>query len=186
MKILRNFLVLFVAILGFSIVNVNAQNYSSSDTKQVRSLEQKIFRKILYLPYYGAFDHISYKVDGSTVTLYGRVADGRNRRDAENAVEDIEGVTNIVNNIEILPASPFDDRIRFQIARSFSRDGASLYRYIQEPRPSIRIIVDGGKVTLEGFVNNRSDANLANILANGVPGVFSVDNNLVVGKDRLP
>lgn len=186
MKILRNLLVLFVAILGFSLVEVNAQNYSSNNAKEVRNIEQKVFRKILFLPYYGAFDHISYKVEGNTVTLYGRVADGRNKSDAANAIKRIEGVANVVNNIEILPPSPFDNQIRFQIARSFARDGASLYRYIQEPRPSIRIIVDGGNVTLEGFVNNRSDSQLANILANGAPGVFSVTNNLIVGKERVP
>lgn len=184
MKTLRNFLVLLIAIIGFSFANVNAQNYTSNDTKTVRSLEQKVFKKIINLPYYGVFDHISYKVEGNTVTLYGKVADGRNKNSAENAVEDIEGVANVVNNIEILPPSPFDDRIRYQALQTFSRNGASLYRYLQEPRPSIRIIVDGGRVTLEGFVTYRSDAELANILVNGIPGVFEVNNKLIVGKER--
>jgi osmotically-inducible protein OsmY len=56
---------------------------------------------------------------------------------------------------------------------------------LQEPNPSVRIIVDGGRVTLEGYVNNRGTANLMNILANGIPGVFSVTNNLVTNKDML-
>jgi hyperosmotically inducible periplasmic protein len=182
MKIIRKFLILTIAFLTVSLADVNAQSFS--DTKSARTLEQKVFKKILYLPYYGVFDNIKFKVDGSTVTLYGKVYNGTNKSSAENAVEDIDGVTSVVNNIELLPPSPFDNSIRRQLLYSFGNT-AGMSRYLQEPNPSIRLIVENGRVTLEGFVSNRSDANLMNILANGVSGVFKVNNNLIVNKEQV-
>ena len=178
MKFIRNFIALMIAIFAVSFVDVNAQNSPN------RSLERQVFKKIIALPEYGAFDHIAFKVDGNTVTLYGKVANIRNKSDAKNVVEDIPGVETVINNIEVLPLSGFDNNIRRRIAQSFYRDGGSLYRYLQEPNPSMRIIVENGHVTLEGYVSNKGDYNLANILANGVSGVFSVTNHLVVGKEN--
>lgn len=182
MKRLRNLFVLSLAILALAFVNVNAQSFSGN--KSARTIEQKIFKEIIKLPYYGVFDHIAFKVDGDTVTLYGKVLRGSNKSSAENAVEDIQGVRRVINNIEILPASPSDDRIRRQILREFANHGG-LYRYLWEPNPSVRIIVDRGRVELEGYVSNRTDVNMMNILSNGVFGVFSVQNNLIVDKERL-
>ena len=182
MKVLRNFLILSIAILSFSFVDANAQSYSGN--KSTREVEQKIFKKLIGLPYYGVFDHISYKVSGSTVTLYGKVASLGTKRDAERAVQKIEGVEKVVNYIENLPPSPYDDRIRLALVRTF-HNTAGLSGYIQEPNPSVRIIVQGGRVTLEGYVNNRGTSNLMNILANGVSGVFSVTNNLVIEKEMV-
>jgi hyperosmotically inducible protein len=88
----------------------------------------------------------------------------------------------VVNNIQVLPLSSFDDSIRLRTLRTL-QSGGSLYRYFLGASPSVKIIVDRGNVTLEGFVVNRGDYNLANILANGVSGVFSVRNNLVVEKE---
>jgi len=88
-----------------------------------------------------------------------------------------------VNNIEILPASGFDNSIRRRIVQSFSDKG--LYRYLWEPKPSVRIIVDGGHVSLEGYVANRGDYNLMKILAIGADGVFTVKNNLVIEKEMV-
>ena len=177
MKYLRNLLILTFVFLSFSAFEAKAQTTQNG-------LERKVFKQILKLPYYGAFDQIAFKVDGSDVTLYGKVANARNKKDAERSVKDIKGVGNVVNNIEILPLSGFDDSIRRQMLRSFYSDGGSLYRYLQEPNPSMRIIVENGHVNLEGYVANKGDYNLANILANGVFGVFSVKNNLIVGKEQ--
>ena len=181
MKLFRNFLVLTVAFLAFSLTNANAQGFS--DAKSARTIEQKVFKKILNLPYYGVFDNIKFKVEGSTVTLYGKVINGTNKSGAENVVKRIKGVSNVINNIELLPLGSFDNSIRRQLLRSVGNT-AAMYRYLQEPNPSVRLIVENGRVTLEGYVSNRSDANLMNILANGVPGVFSVKNNLVVDKEQ--
>jgi hyperosmotically inducible periplasmic protein len=175
MKYVRNFLILSFAFLSFLAFDANAQTPQTV-------IEQKIFKKINGLPYYGVFDFISYKVEGRTVTLYGKVASLGTKKDAERAVKRIDGVETVINNIQQLPPSSFDNSIRRQIVRDFYNRGGSLYRYLQEPNPSVRIIVENGRVTLEGYVSNRGDSNLANILANGANGVFSVRNNLVVGK----
>ncbi|HEY0429186.1 MAG TPA: BON domain-containing protein [Pyrinomonadaceae bacterium] len=180
MKVLRYFLILSIAVLGFTFTSVNAQSYSNN--KPSSTLEQKVFKKIITLPYYGVFDHISYKVDGDTVTLYGKVLSLGTKKSAENVVRKIDGVGNVVNNIENLSPSPYDNSIRYGILRRFA-DAPALYGYLREPNPSVRIIVQGGRVTLEGYVNNRGTANVMNILANGVSGVFSVTNNLVIEKD---
>jgi hyperosmotically inducible protein len=177
MKVLRYFLILSIAIFG--ALNVNAQTYS--DRAAEKSIEQKAFRKILALPNYGVFDNIAFKVEGGTVTLYGKVLSLGTKSQAARAVKDIEGVQSVVNNIQNLPPSPFDDQIRYQIVRSFA-NSAGLYGYLQEPRPSVRIIVENGHVTLEGYVNNKGTSNLMNIIANSVPNVFSVTNNLVLDK----
>ena len=179
MRFIRNLFILTVAILGLSQVQVNAQGFSQ------RNLEQKVFKEIIRLPYYGVFDNIAFRVDGDTVTLMGKVVQPMTRKSAERVVERLDGVNNVVNNIQVLPLSNFDDSIRLQTLRTLQTRGGSLDRYFLGANPSVKIIVDGGNITLEGFVANRGDRNLANILANGVSGVFSVTNNLVVENERI-
>jgi hypothetical protein len=181
MNIFSKFLALSMAIIAFSFVNVNAQGFSVEIPASV--LEQRVEKKILGLPYYEVFDFISYDVDGSTVILAGKVFNGINKSSAEGAVKRIEGVTNVINNIEILPPGRFDDSIRRNVYRSMHNTGG-LSRYLWPVNPSIRIIVDRGHITLEGYVSNQTDANLANIAASTTPGSFSVTNNLVVDKER--
>ncbi len=184
MKYIRNFLIPTIAVLGFTFTSVQAQSYTGNKNVSRQTLERKVFKEIIKLPYYGVFDHIAFQVNGDTVTLYGKVANARNKKDAERFVEDIQGVGAVVNNIEILPLSSFDNSIRRGILQSFANTGG-LYRYLWEPRPSVRIVVDGGHVSLEGYVANRGDYNLMNILASGIPGVFSVKNNLVIEKEMV-
>lgn len=181
MKLLKNNLTLLIAILVFSFAGVNAQSLSVKNTNQI---EQKVFKQLIKLPYYGVFDHISYKVDGNTVYLFGKVNNAVNKKDAERSVKRVQGVDSVVNQIEILPPSPFDDSIRYRTLRTLANDGGSLYRYFLGANPSVRIIVDRGNITLEGFVASRGDANLANILANQISGVFSVKNNLQIERDN--
>lgn len=140
-------------------------------------MEKKVRHELVTLPYYGVFDNLAYKVEGSTVTLYGQVVRPSTRKDAERRVERIAGVERVVNNIEVLPLSGFDDRIRVRTYRELQRMGG-LYRYFLGSNPSLHIIVNRGHVTLEGVVANEGDRRLANIVARGVPGVFSVTNNL--------
>ncbi|MGC2325935.1 MAG: BON domain-containing protein, partial [Candidatus Sulfotelmatobacter sp.] len=90
-------------------------------TKQVR-------HELLMLPYFGVFDNIAYKVDGFNVTLLGQVTRPVTKSDAENAVKHIEGVEHVDNQIEILPPSPIDDRLRRQLYRAIYRYPA-LQRY---------------------------------------------------------
>lgn len=185
MKYIKNLLILAIAIFGFSTVELNAQsNGIDRNISSQTAIERRVFKEILKLPYYGVFDNIAYKADGGTITLYGKVVRPTTRKDAARVVGRIAGVSNVINNIEVLPLSSFDDSIRLRTLRTLSNDGGSLYRYFLGANPSVKIIVDRGSVTLEGYVANRGDYNLANILANGVFGVFSVKNNLIVEKER--
>jgi hyperosmotically inducible protein len=156
----------------------------SSPESSARGIERQVYKQIIKLPYYGVFDNIAYRVDGDTVTLYGKVLRPTTRKSAERVVERIEGVEEVVNNIEVLPLSNFDDSIRLRTLRTL-QNGGSLYRYFLGASPSVKIIVDRGNVALEGYVANRGDYNLMNILARGVPGVFSLKNNLIVEKELV-
>lgn len=184
MRYIKSFLVLAMAVLGFSFADVQAQNFSDNGKVSESNIEKKVFKEILRLPYYGVFDNIAYKVDGDTVTLYGKVVRPTTKSSANNVVKKINGVRNVVNNIEVLPLSRFDDSIRLRTLRSL-QNGGSIYRYFLGANPSVKIIVDRGHLTLEGYVANRGDYNLMNVLARGVTGVFSVDNNLIVEKERV-
>jgi hyperosmotically inducible periplasmic protein len=146
---------------------------------QQRTLD-KVHKELVTLPYYGVFDNLAYKVEGDTVTLYGQVRNPITRHDAERRVARIEGVNHVINQIEVLPVSGFDDTTRARVYRAVFRSG-SLYRYAMGANPSIHIIVKNGRVTLEGVVSNQMDSQLAYMAARGVPGVFSVTNNLRVG-----
>jgi hyperosmotically inducible periplasmic protein len=143
-------------------------------TKEVR-------HELLMLPYFSVFDNLSYKVDGYNVTLIGQVTRPTLKSDAENVVKRIEGVEHVDNQIEVLPVSPNDDRIRRAVYRAIYGYPA-LQKYALGVQQPIRIIVKNGNVTLEGVVDNEGDKNIANIRANGVSGVFSVTNQLQVVK----
>jgi hyperosmotically inducible protein len=144
-------------------------------------ISREVFHELVTLPQLTIFDNIQYKVDGNKVTLMGQVRNAVLKDSAESAVKHIEGVESVNNQIEVLPPSPNDDRIRREVARSLFND-ERLFRYSMGSVPPIHIIVKGGHVTLEGIVDSQADKNEANIRANSVPGVFSVDNHLQVQK----
>ena len=149
---------------------------------QARDLSDAVRHELVSLPYYNVFDNLEYRVDPSgVVTLSGQVTWPVVKSDAEHAVKKIPGVTQVVDNIKVLPLSPLDNQIRRAEYRAIFGFG-SLYRYAMGAVPSIHIIVDNGHVTLVGVVDNEADKNMANIRANGVPGVFSVTNDLRVGE----
>ena len=150
------------------------------DQKTMARLYKEVRHELVMLPYYGVFDNLSYKVDADgTVTLLGQVARPVLKSDAENAVKRIEGVTKVVNNIEVLPTSINDDRIRHAVYRAIYSNSV-LSQYQLRAVPPIHIIVKNGNVTLEGAVARQMDKQVAGIQANGVSGVFSVTNNLMV------
>jgi hyperosmotically inducible protein len=133
------------------------------------------------LPYLDLFDNLAYKVDGYNVTLMGQVTRPTLKSDAENVVKSIEGVEHVDNQIEVLPVSPNDDRLRLRLYRAIY-GYAPLQKYALGMIKPIRIIVKNGNVSLEGVVDNEADKNIAGIRANGVSGIFSVKNNLQVVK----
>ena len=172
--------VLLAALLFATAVSVSAQN---ADRRLSQKGEDRIVREVRHelvmLPYYSVFDNLAYKVDGPTVTLYGQVARPTLKSDAERAVKKIEGVEKVVNEIEVLPLSPNDDRLRTAVYRAiYSQPGLDTYSL--RAVPTIHIIVKNGHVTLAGAVANKGDKDRAGIAANGVPGVFSVTNDIQV------
>jgi hyperosmotically inducible protein len=154
-------------------VNVLPQKSYERVVKEVR-------HELVMLPYYGVFDNLSYKVDpDGTVTLLGQVARPTLKSDAGNVVKRIEGVEKVVNNIEVLPTSFNDDRIRRSAYRAIYGNSV-LSQYQMRAVPPIHIIVRNGNITLEGVVARQMDKQIAGMQANTVHGAFSVINNLVV------
>ena len=144
-------------------------------------LEKEVRHELVMLPYFTVFDNLSYRVNGNTVELTGQVTKPTLKSSAERVVKSIEGVESVTNNIEVLPTSPNDDRLRVAVYRAVYGN-ASLQVYNQRYLAPIRIIVKNGNVTLEGVVSSEMDKNMANVQANSVSGVFSVTNNLEVDK----
>lgn len=147
----------------------------------VNDLASQVRHQLVMIPYYSVFDDLNYSVDNGVVTLSGAVTQPVVKIDAERSVKHLQGVTQVINNIRLLPLSSFDDRIRIAEYRSIYGFG-DLYRYGLGTQPSIHIIVENGHVTLVGVVDNEADKNVANIRANAVSGVFSVTNDLRVAE----
>lgn len=145
-------------------------------------LEREVRHELVMLPFYGVFDNLAFKIEGYKVTLLGQATRPTLKTDAEQVVKKIEGVESVDNQIEVLPLSPNDDRIRLAVYRAiYGRPG--LDRYALRAIPTIHIIVKNGNLTLEGVVATEADRNIAGVQANGVSGVFAVKNNLRVVKE---
>ncbi|MGA7473555.1 MAG: BON domain-containing protein [Candidatus Sulfotelmatobacter sp.] len=164
---------LTLATLGF------AQDRAQPSARSEERITREVRHELLMLPYFGVFDYIAFRVDGSTVTLLGQVARPSLKSDAENAIKHIEGVEKVDNQIEMLPPSPMDDGLRIRLFHEIY-GYPPLEKYALGVQKPIRIIVKSGRVTLEGVVDNDADKNFAGVRANGVPGIFSVTNNLQV------
>jgi hyperosmotically inducible protein len=173
---------LTVVFCAAALAQMTALPNSRSQAGDQR-ISREVLHEMLMLPYYSVFDNLAFRVDGNSVTLLGQVSDPSLKSDAEASVKHIEGVDKVVNNIEVLPNSPSDDRIRrAEFAAIYGADG--LTKYSWGAVPSIHIIVKGGHVTLVGVVDNEGDKNLAAIKAKGVSDVFSVDDQLQVVNDK--
>lgn len=149
--------------------------------RALKRIEKEVLHELRMLPYLGVFDNLAFKVDGYKVTLIGQVTRDTLKSDAERAVKSIEGVEQVDNQIEVLPVSINDDRLRRRLYRAIYGFGP-LQKYSLGVLQPIRIVVKNGRVTLEGVVDNEADKNAAGIRANGVSGVFAVTNNLQVAK----
>ena len=177
--LMKKFLTLFafsLALIAFSFVGINAQDISPVSLEIAKKVEKSIKK----LPRYEVFDNIDFTVDGTVVTLTGKVRNAINKSDAEGYVKKVPGVTGVINNIDILPVGGFDERIRRDLYATLSRSGG-LSRYLWTVNPDVRLIVERGHISLEGSVYNQGDYNQMNIIARSVPGAFSVTNNLTVG-----
>jgi hyperosmotically inducible protein len=162
-------------LLAAQIAGQGAEKHAKVD----ENLARAVHHQLLMLPYYSVFDNLTYSIDGSKVTLSGQVVRPSLKEHAEAAVKSIEGVSSVVNAIEVLPKSPADNELRRDVYRAIFEDG-TLKQYAVETVPAIHIIVKNGTVTLEGSVNSKSDKELAETRARSVEGVQKVVNHLVV------
>ena len=173
-----------VGLVALSAVASAAANAMVADRSQ---LARKIRHELVTQPYYSIFDNLGFQVDGSKVTLFGEVWWPNLKNTAERRVANLEGVTSVENQIEVLPTSSYDDRLRLATARAlFSHPVLSKYVWpgvsfgLLPHRSDIHIIVKNGDVTLEGVVLSKTHSDIAFLVANGIHGALSVTNNLHV------
>ncbi len=182
---------IFLLVIGISLTvfqlsavaqrsDVKVQR-SSDNSRETARLVKEIRHELLTLPWYGVFDWLEGNVgpDGQVI-LRGWVVRPTTKSDAEARVKEIEGVNGLKSDIQVLPLSPNDDRIRRALYNTLFNGNSQLFRYALGANPSIHIIVNNGKVMLKGIVSSEADRNYANIKARGVSGVFEVKNELEV------
>lgn len=151
------------------------------EARETVALARQVRKELVTLPFYGVFDWLEGNVEpDGTVYLRGDVTRPTLKKDAERRVEKIEGVTKVVNEIEVLPLSPNDDRLRRAVVRALFNSASPLSRYSLGANPAIHIIVNNGRLTLKGFVATKADRDLATVRANGISGLFEVKNELQV------
>jgi hyperosmotically inducible protein len=176
----RMAIVLLMAVSLFTPAVLRDASARSSVQVDAR-LVKRIRQELAMLPYYGVFDWLSFEVrPDNTVVLQGQVVRPSTKSDAEARVKDIDGVKAVINEIQVLPPSPQDDRLRIALYRTLYNWDSPLFRYATQAIPSIHIIVDHGHAILKGIVSSKGDAQLAYIRARGVPGLFDVKNELMV------
>jgi hyperosmotically inducible periplasmic protein len=166
------------------VVCVPVQAKTIKQEGSMDRLIKEIRHELVTLPYYDVFDWLEGEVkpDG-TIVLRGEVVRPSTKSEAEKRVKSIEGVTKVVNEIEVLPVSPNDDRIRLAVYRAIFNWDSPLFRYAHRSVPPIHIIVKNGRVTLKGVVATEQEKQLAYMKASQVPGVFEVRNELRVEKE---
>src|SRR5271169_3801724 len=150
---------LFVVITVFTLATLGiAQDRDQASAKAQERIIREVRHELLMLPYLDVYDYIAYKVDGFTVTLLGQVVRPSLKSDCENVVKRIEGVEKVDNQIEVLPPSSMDDRLRHRLYRAIYGYPV-LEKYALGVQKPIRIIVKSGRVSLEGVVDNEGDKN---------------------------
>jgi len=163
---------------------LESRSRAEGEARDLAYLTKEIRKELVTLPFFGVFDWLEGKVEpDGTVYLAGQVTRPTLKKDAQRRVEKVEGVDSVINQIEVLPLSPNDDRLRRAVFRELFNINSPLFRYGQQPIPSIHIIVSRGRLVLKGLVANKGDSDLANIKARGVSGLFEVRNDLKIEKD---
>jgi hyperosmotically inducible protein len=181
MRYISSFLIgaMFLFQAQFQAQGQQPRGNQQVSAKAQARITKEVQHQILKLPRFTTFDNIAFRLDGYRVTLLGQVVDPSLKDEAENVVKKIEGVEGVDNRIEVLKVSPEDDRLRHDVFKAVYNYGPLQHYGVGSNRP-IHIIVRSGHVTLEGAVDRQSDKDMAGMRANGVPGVFSVENNLAV------
>jgi hypothetical protein len=179
---------------------------TSLDPQTVLRIAKDVQKAIFTLPNYGVFDDLHFAIQGDTIILRGQASRPTLKSSAEQVTKKVEGVSAVTNEIEVLPLSPNDDRLRLAVyvkiysnpvlqkytsnrgARARLRSNVSRRMGITNDPPigyhAIHIIVKNGNVSLRGVVNNSGDSAIAEMQANTTPGVFSVENDLYLANDQ--
>jgi len=183
-KMRKNLRVLVIVLMTLLFTPANTRN-TGALTMRIPQADAHIVREVRHelrmLPYYGVFDWLEFEVrPDNTIVLRGQVVRPSTKSDAEAAVKRISGVSRVINEIQVLPPSPQDDRLRVALYRALYGWDSPLFRYATQSVPPIHIIVDHGRATLKGIVDSKADAQLAYMRARGVPGLFDVKNELIV------
>jgi osmotically-inducible protein OsmY len=149
-------------------------------------LRQTLADKLRYdrVGYGNVFNALGVAVKDGVVTLTGNVRDYPARDSAVAITETTPGTKDVFDEIEVAPTSIFDDELRLKLYRAIYGQ-PSLQKYAMDPQKPIRIVVNNGRVTLYGVVNNAMDKQIAGTQANSVPGVFNVDNQLLVANEQV-
>jgi len=179
MKRLRTATILGAALMLAQAGFAGSRTPDSSQTMT----ERQVRRELVSLPFYNLFDTFSFRVDNDTVTLMGKVTRPTLKTDAERVVKTIPGVKAVQNEIEVLPLSQNDDRLRLTLYRAIYGHPV-LQTLAIRAVPPVHIIVENGNVILDGSVLNSMEKTVAGMQANAVPGVFAVTNNLRVDSER--
>lgn len=156
-----------------------------SEANATSPLTREIRHQLTVLPFYSVFDSITFTLDGKKVTLTGQVLRATLKRNAAEAVQSLEGVDTVVDQIEVLPNSASDDELRRGVYRAIF-ETAELAPYAAQTAPPIHIVVKNGSVVLEGTVKSVADKNLAGARASSVANVSNLKNNLNVRVSQGP
>jgi osmotically-inducible protein OsmY len=192
-------LVIGASLAGVVLLTAGA----AAETVPPQETTRQVRRALERLPYYGVFDHVTFTVDRGVVTINGYAYNGSLRSAAEMAARRTSGVDEVANRLEVLPASPEDDRIRWStfyriytdafLSRYASGGDIGARRELAQARRwgglyqplglySIHIVVRHGQTTLYGVVDSEADKQMAEFKAREVFGVFGVENEIVVAK----
>ena len=206
---------MWLPVIAFSAVTLSAQEAKKQDAPQpdmpkadydrVVKIARGMQKELVRIPQYGVFDDLRFGIKGSTVILRGYASRPILKSSAEQVTKNVPGVTEVVNQIEVLPLSPNDDNIRTRVyiaiygntvlQRYNPNRGSPVFGTLAQRAGGItndppigfhpiHIIVKNGNVTLTGVVDNEMDRSIAEIQANAVPGVFAVTNNLEIPNDK--
>jgi hyperosmotically inducible periplasmic protein len=156
--------------------------WPQNDHQRIKNMIIKDVRyQLVTLPHYNVFDWLEFEVkDDDSVILRGQVARPSTKSDAEKRIRKLEEVSRVINQIEVLPLSSSDDRLRLRIYRNLFSQNSPLFRYSIQSVPPIHIIVRNGRVTLKGVVATQLERTVAGSRVNSIPGIFEVKNELQV------
>jgi hyperosmotically inducible protein len=168
-----------IAAVALLLLGLTATSWAA-DTENLQLFRQ-VQRQVLGYPHFTIFDNVSAQVDAGAVVLTGKVTMPYKMHDIERRVRRVTGVSQVHNRIEVLPVSQFDDDLRLRIARAIYTN-QNFRSFASMVNPPIHVIVERGRVTLEGVVLSDVDRMVARSIASSFLA-FDVTNNLKTEKE---